>query len=126
MHELSIAHALVSIVENHARERRVAVVEVEVGRLRQVVPGALELAFELVAQGTVAEGARLDLHEVPAAGRCRDCGAHSEFESFPLACTACGSWQVEITRGEELLVEALELEEEPALATTGGSTHGGH
>jgi hydrogenase nickel incorporation protein HypA/HybF len=126
MHELSIAQALMTIVEDHARGRRVTAVEVKVGYLRQVVPSALELAFELVAEGTPAQGARLELEEVPAAGTCRHCGAYSELEAFPLTCGACGSWQMEITRGEELRVEALELEEEQALATTGGSTHGGH
>jgi hydrogenase nickel incorporation protein HypA/HybF len=126
MHELSIAQALVSIVEDHARGRRVTAVEVKVGHLRQVVPAALELAFELVAAGTPAEGARLELEQVPAAGCCRDCGARTEFERFPLACGECGSSRVEITRGEELLVDALEMEEEAALATSGGSIHGGH
>ncbi len=126
MHELSIAQALMTIVEGHARGRRVTAVEVKVGHLRQVVPSALEFAFELVAEGTPAQGARLALDEVPAAGRCRDCGARTDFEGFPLACGACGSSRVEITHGEELLVEALELEEESALATSGGSTHGGH
>jgi hydrogenase nickel incorporation protein HypA/HybF len=115
MHELSIADAVVQIALEHARGRRVTKVELRVGHLRQVVPAALEFSFELVAAGTQAEGAELQIEEIPAEGRCRACGAESRFEGFPLACAACGSLDVEVTAGEELLVAALEVDE-PALA----------
>jgi Zn finger protein HypA/HybF involved in hydrogenase expression len=48
MHELSTASALVDIAVR--RGRPVATVEVPVGRLRQVVPRALELVFARVQQ----------------------------------------------------------------------------
>jgi hydrogenase nickel incorporation protein HypA/HybF len=118
MHELSIAEGVVGVVERHARGRRVELVELRVGHLRQVVPSALEFAFELVAQGTVAEGAELVLDEVPAAGMCRTCGAATELPDFPLACTGCGGFDVEVTQGEELLVDSLVLTDE--LTKTGG------
>ena len=120
MHELSLAESVVSIACRHAAGRPVARVELKVGHLRQVVPSALEFAFELLAQGTELEGADLVMEEVPAAGRCRRCGAESELPGFPLACAACGGLDLELLRGEELLVDALELEE--AVLTNGGST----
>jgi hydrogenase nickel incorporation protein HypA/HybF len=119
MHELSIAEALVGIAERHARGRRVLKVEVQVGYLRQVVPSALGFAFELVSQGTPVEGAELELHEVAAAGTCRGCGSETPLPGFPLVCEHCGGFDVEVTRGEELLVNSLELEDQQALATSG-------
>ena len=122
MHELSIAESVVSVAARHARGRRVTGVRVKAGHLRQVVPTALEFAFELVAQGTVAEGAVLEIEEVPAAATCRACGAETGQDGFPLRCERCGGLDVEVTRGEELLVDSLELEEaEEALATTRGA-----
>jgi hydrogenase nickel incorporation protein HypA/HybF len=112
MHELSIASAIVAIAERHAAGRRVAAVEVRVGHLRQVVPDSLAFAFELVAEGTALEGAELVLREVPAAGRCRACATEGPLTAFPLRCEACGGLDVEVIRGEELLVDSLELEEE--------------
>ena len=116
MHELSIAEAIVAIAERHARGRggrgRIIRVEVAVGHLRQVVPSALEFAFELVAQGTALDGAELVLEEVPAAGRCRTCGRESRLDGFPLICPPCGSADVEVVAGEELRVESLDVEEE--------------
>jgi hydrogenase nickel incorporation protein HypA/HybF len=121
MHELSLAESVVAIASRHAAGRPVARVELKVGHLRQVVPSALEFAFELVAQGTPVEGAELVMEEVPAAGRCRGCGIESELPSFPLACAACGGLDLELLRGEELRVDALELEE--AAITNGGTRH---
>ena len=121
MHELSIAELIVDVAERHAAGRRVYAVDIKVGHLRQVVPGALEFAFELTAKGTCLEGAELRVEEVPAAGHCRACAATSVLEHFPLTCAACGGLDVEVTAGEELLVDSLELEE--TMTTTGGMRH---
>jgi hydrogenase nickel incorporation protein HypA/HybF len=126
MHELAIAESVVAIAERHATGRRVASVELKVGHLRQVVPSALTFAFDLLVEETALEGAELRIEEVPAAGRCRDCGADTMLPYFPLQCVACGGLDVEVTAGEELLVESLELEDElePALTTNGGRNNG--
>jgi hydrogenase nickel incorporation protein HypA/HybF len=115
VHELSLADAVVTIAREHARGRRVAAVDVKIGRLRQVVPDALEFAFELVAAGTEVEGAELRVEHVPVRVRCARCAAENEVPDFPLACAACGSVDVEVVAGDELLVESLELEEPLAL-----------
>ena len=111
MHELSIARAIAAIATKHAGGARVERVEVKVGHLRQVVPGALAFAFEVVTAGTALDGAELVLEEVPAAGRCRACGAETEFAELPLRCGGCGGLDLELLRGEELLVDALVMEE---------------
>ena len=122
MHELSIAESVVRIADRHAAGRRVARVEVRVGRLRQVVPSALEFAFQLVAEGTTVEGAELAIEDVPATGVCRDCATECSLSGFPFRCPRCGGLDLEVTRGEELLVDSLDLEDQ--LATTGGMDHG--
>jgi hydrogenase nickel incorporation protein HypA/HybF len=112
MHELSIAESVVEIAARHSRGRRVSKVELKVGHLRQVVPSALAFAFELVAEGTPVAGAALEIEEVPAAGRCRACRTEGPQPDFPLHCPSCGAFDIEVTSGEELLVDSLELEDE--------------
>jgi hydrogenase nickel incorporation protein HypA/HybF len=118
MHELSIAESVVGIADRHAAGRQVVKVELKVGHLRQVVPSALEFAFELVSEGTAVEGAELVMEEVPAAGVCRGCGWEGALAGFPFDCAACGGMDLEVTQGEELLVDSLELEE--TLTRSGG------
>lgn len=111
LHELSIAESVVRIAGRQADGRRITKVHIKVGHLRQVVPSALAFSFELVAEGTSVEDAELEMEEVPATGVCRRCAAESRLGNFPLQCGACGGFDLEITGGEELLVEYLEMEE---------------
>jgi hydrogenase nickel incorporation protein HypA/HybF len=119
VHELSIASAIAAIARDHARGRRITAVETRIGMLRQVVPDALAFAFVLVAEGTELEGAELVVEHVPVSVVCRGCGVESQGAAFPLRCSSCGSVDVDVTAGNELLVESLELEEEPS-AFVGG------
>jgi hydrogenase nickel incorporation protein HypA/HybF len=112
MHELGIAASVVEIVCRHAEGRRVSKVELKVGHLRQIIPATLVFNFELVAQGTVAEGAELDLESIPAVGLCGACETETELHAFPLQCAGCGSFDLRIVAGEELEVESIECCEE--------------
>ena len=111
MHELSIAESVVSIASRQAAGRRVTKVQMKVGYLRQIVPSALTFGFGLLAEGTPVEGAELEMEQIPAVGRCLLCGVQSRLGSFPLQCGKCGGFDLEILKGEELMVESLELEE---------------
>ena len=111
MHELSLAAAIADIVDRHARGRRVTRVEVAIGHLRQAAPAALRFGFQLVSTGTSLEGAKLAIRRVPVRGLCRICGEEVEPETWPLACPGCESFELAITGGEELSVEAIEVED---------------
>jgi hydrogenase nickel incorporation protein HypA/HybF len=115
VHELSIANSIVAVARRHAHGRRVTSIEVKIGGLRQVVPDALEFAFGVVAVGTSVEGATLHVEHVPPRVRCVRCDAESDVTDFPFACARCGSVHVEVIAGEELLVDSLELDDEPVL-----------
>ena len=121
MHELAIAEAVVDIAVRHADGRPVRKVELRVGHLRQVVPSALEFAFQLLTTGTVLDGAELLIEDVPARGRCRVCGIETTMRQFPLQCSSCGGLDLELLEGEELLVDALELQELATLTSEGTS-----
>jgi hydrogenase nickel incorporation protein HypA/HybF len=123
MHELSVADAVAQVVAKHAHGRRVTRVELKVGYLRQVVPSALEFAWQLITESTLLKDAELAIEEIPPRGRCRTCHAETTMENFPLQCGRCGALDLELLAGEELLVDALELEDDP-LVTTGGMAHG--
>jgi hydrogenase nickel incorporation protein HypA/HybF len=111
VHELSLSGAIVNTVVKHAAGRRVTSVQMRVGALRQVVPETLEFYFELVARGTVCEGARLEQELVPARLACRGCERDWEIELPLFRCPSCGGAAVEVVSGEEFEVESIEVEE---------------
>jgi hydrogenase nickel incorporation protein HypA/HybF len=111
MHEFSIASAVVDTALRHAAGRRVTVVTVRFGRLRQIVPESLEFAFGVLTRETLCEGARLEQEIVPARLRCEPCAHEWEIELPAFRCPRCGGARVAVVSGEELEVESIEVEE---------------
>jgi hydrogenase nickel incorporation protein HypA/HybF len=116
MHELAVAGAIVNTATKHAGGRRVKLVTVRVGRMRQVVPGTLDFYWEIVCRDGLCEGSRLEQVLVPARLACAGCGNEWEPEWALFRCTSCGGADVTVIAGEELEVESIEVEEE-ALCT---------
>ena len=110
MHELGITRNIVSIVEEAAKGRRVRRVTLDVGRFAGVVPEALAFCFDVVAQGTLLDGARLDINEIAGRCRCLDCGTEFETATLYQPC-GCGSRHVQRLEGDELKIREMELEE---------------
>lgn len=116
MHELSLSGAVLNTVVKHAGERRVSLVTLRVGRLRQVVPDTLEFYFEFVARETICEGARLELEIVEASLRCSPCARQWAIEIPAFRCPTCGGSDVEVASGDEFEVESIEIEEAACIA----------
>jgi hydrogenase nickel incorporation protein HypA/HybF len=112
VHELSICGSIADIVTRHAAGRRVKVVNVRMGQLRQVVPDTLAYCWELVSADTPLAGSRISIESVPARIKCRTCAHVTDVGAVPVfACGACGGFDAEVVSGEEFLITSLELEE---------------
>lgn len=116
MHELSLSSAIVGTVVKHALGRRVTVVSLRVGRLRQVVPETLEFYFEFVARDTVCEGARLEQEVIDARLRCNSCLHEWSIEIPAFRCPSCGGSDVAVSTGNEFEVESIEVQEAECIA----------
>lgn len=113
MHELSIATALVAQASDAAAvagAERVSAVTIALGELSGVVPGALEFAFELAAQGTALDGARLVVERVPVTVWCSPCASEVALASSTrFRCPACDTPSADIRAGRELHLRSLEV-----------------
>ena len=110
MHELSVASAVVDTALRHAEGRRVLLVTLRVGELRQVIPDSLAFYWDVVTRETAAEGARLEQIVVPVRMRCGDCAGEWEPELM-FRCPTCGG-AGEVLAGDELEVDSIEVEED--------------
>lgn len=113
MHEFSVATELVAAVLHEAERRgarRVERLECRVGTMRQIVPEMLSDAFGLASAGTIAEGAVLDVKTVLPVVTCRACGGTNEQHEWAYQCPKCGSLDVRIDGGDELLLASVTLE----------------
>ncbi|MDY6871499.1 MAG: hydrogenase maturation nickel metallochaperone HypA [Actinomycetota bacterium] len=108
MHEMAITQSVVDAVCDHAAGRLVHSVRLEVGALCAVVPDAMRFCFELATEGTIADGARLDLDVRPGLARCRTCDTDFELTDLILLCP-CGSADVEVRAGRDLRILSMEV-----------------
>ena len=108
MHELGITRHIVALCAEHAQGATVRRVRVQIGQLSVVMPDAVRFCFEVCARGTPLEGAALEIVEVPGRGRCRACGDELALAE-PFGCCPCGSVDLELVAGEELMVQEMEV-----------------
>lgn len=112
MHELALGEAIIDTVVRHADGRRVRRVIVRVGHLRQVVPDALQFAWEMLTDDSELAGCALEIEHVPAVVTCRACAASTTLDRPIMLCGACDGADVEIVSGEEFLVATMDVAEE--------------
>jgi hydrogenase nickel incorporation protein HypA/HybF len=110
VHELSITESVIAAVSEHAGGSAVRSLTLEIGKLSGVVPDSVRFCFELCAQGTPCEGARLEIVDTPGHARCRDCADEIELPD-QIALCPCGSANLEITGGQQLKIRQLEIGE---------------
>lgn len=108
MHEMAITRSLVETVCEHAAGRRVRSVRVEIGALCAVLPDAMLFCFDVATEGTVADGARLDLEMRPASAYCLSCKRAFAPSDLVVLCP-CGSVDVEVLAGRELTLVSMEV-----------------
>ena len=113
MHEMSLAEGIVQLIEETAAAQgfsQVKTVFVEIGRLSSVEPEALAFCFEAVIRGSIAEGAKLEIIDVPGTGVCLSCGKEVPVAALYDPCPLCGDYQLRVTGGTEMRVKELEVD----------------
>ncbi len=92
-----------------AGARRVEEIRLRVGVLSGVVPEALQMAFETLTEGTVAEKALLVIEDVPARFWCRTCRCEFTAETLFGECPTCHAISPELRAGRELELASMEI-----------------
>lgn len=121
MHEYAVVSELINALLPQAEtiEGRIVGVILKKGELRILSDQALANAFELLAEGTPFEGARLIVELVSVSVSCLSCGYegavdHVSDEVFHfavpiLSCPKCQS-KVDVQAGRELFVDRLSVQ----------------
>jgi hydrogenase nickel incorporation protein HypA/HybF len=113
MHELVVTENILSIATQHAQQAgasRIVGIEIVMGQLSSMVDDSIQFYWDIISEGTPAQGAALHFTRVPAELECQAC--HHTYppttESF--ACPQCSSLNVKVISGDDLRVESIEVE----------------
>lgn len=113
MHELSVAHAVVSTVVDAlpSPPPRVLGIRVRVGELSGIVPRALEFAYDVAAQGTPLADAALVIEVSPVVIDCPACGPQQLASTHDFRCPTCGTPCGAVIGGKELEILDVTLDD---------------
>ena len=113
MHEMSLAEGIIQLIEDAARDQgfaRVRTVWLEIGRLSSVETESLRFCFDAVSRQTLADGARLEIVDVPGQAWCLRCSRGIELPTLYDPCPHCDGYQIQVTGGTEMRVKELEVD----------------
>ncbi len=113
MHELALAENVLQMIDDAATVngfRRVRRIVLEIGQLAAVDPAAMRFCFDAIVRETIADGAVLEIEEIPGSGWCSACSAIVPMNDAIAACPQCGSFGVQSRSGRELRLKSLEVE----------------
>ncbi|MFB2530752.1 hydrogenase maturation nickel metallochaperone HypA [Paracoccus sp. p4-l81] len=112
MHEMSLVEGIRSIVEDQARLHRfdrVTVLRLEIGRFAGVEKPALHFAFDVVMRGSPAEGAQLEIVDLPGRALCYDCMVEVDLAARLDPCPRCGGGRLMPVAGDEMRIKDMEV-----------------
>jgi len=113
MHEFGVMTYLLDAVEDKARElnaARVLAINLVIGDRSSIVDDSLMFYFDMLAQGTLAQGAALNTRRVPNRFRCSTCNTTYEPVGIDYRCPDCGNIGQMTDEGGEFLIESIVIE----------------
>lgn len=111
MHELPVVIDIVRIMEEESKKhgyKKISQINLVIGELSSIIDESVQMYFEVIAENTPCEGAKLTFEHIPAKLKCLRCG----FE-FPhngsFDCPKCGGESALIKgTGREFYIKSFE------------------
>jgi hydrogenase nickel incorporation protein HypA/HybF len=113
MHELSITESLLEIALRHADSagaKRISDLYLVIGQLSSIVDESVQFYWDIIADGTIAQGATLHFQRIPTEIQCLDCDQKYSPTDNQMSCPNCDSINIQILAGEEFYLEAINVE----------------
>jgi len=112
MHEMSLCEGIRKVVDRAADRpdvTRVTRVRLEIGSFAGVEKPALEFAWQVVMRGSKAEGATLEIIDLPGRAMCFDCMHVVEIPERLSPCPRCGGGKLLPQGGDEMQIKDMEV-----------------
>ncbi|HFB2047903.1 MAG: hydrogenase maturation nickel metallochaperone HypA [Hyphomicrobiaceae bacterium] len=112
MHEMSLCEGIREVIETQVAAHsitKINTVRLEIGCFASVDKHALAFAFDVVMHGSIADGAKLEIIDIPGRAMCFNCAKEVELDDRLNPCPLCGSGRLVPTGGGEIRVKDLEV-----------------
>jgi hydrogenase nickel incorporation protein HypA/HybF len=112
MHEVSLLENTLELAIGYAQAQdatKIHRLTLRIGQLSGVIPEALQFAFDIVIQGTIAEKAELLIETIPAICHCPTCQQDFQPTDCIYECPECHQVCTELLQGRDLELVSLEV-----------------
>ena len=112
MHELSVTQSLLEIALRHAEPagaNRITDLHLVIGEFATIVDDSVQFYWDMISEGTKAEGARLHFQRTSALMHCLDCDHSFEPDEGELLCPVCAGARIQLIKGDEFFLESIDV-----------------
>jgi hydrogenase nickel incorporation protein HypA/HybF len=112
MHEVSLLENAMELALGYAQQQGATQIHrltLRVGELSGVIPEALQFAFDIVVQGTIAQKAQLSIETIPAICYCSTCRQDFQPTDWIYECPTCHQLSAKLLQGRDLELVSLEV-----------------
>ena len=113
MHELGITEQIVNIAIKHGEKNKAEKITdlyLVIGELSSVIDDSVQFYWDMIAENTICEGAKLHFKRIPAIFKCQDCSNEYQMQEGELIpCPFCDSSRMEILQGKEFNLESINV-----------------
>lgn len=113
MHEYAVTQSMISMAveeANKAQASRILEIRLVIGDLSTIIDDSVQMYFDIMSEGTIAEGAKLIFNRVKAEFKCKECGEVFIKPDKGFDCPGCGGLGTPTGKGREFYIESLEIE----------------
>ena len=115
MHELAITENILEITLSHAKKanaKKISNIYIVIGQFSSVVDDSVQFYWDIISEGTIAKGAKLEFKRLPAILSCNKCGEQFSPTGEDYECPKCKESDVTILQGNEFFLEAIDIDKE--------------
>jgi hydrogenase nickel incorporation protein HypA/HybF len=112
MHEYPITMRIIEIAGEYAEKNNaesIKVINLVVGDYSGYVASSIELYFDIIAEGSLAKNAKLNIERVIPKLKCNNCGSLFVRKPFSFKCPNCDGEGSPTEIGKEFYIKSIEI-----------------
>jgi len=113
MHEISITQNILDDVEHclsNEQYSKVINIKIKVGEFTALDPSSLQFCYKALTNGTKLENTELIIEIIPLVCHCNNCKEETHIDNFLFICEKCGSNDIDIISGQELILSEINVD----------------